>query len=145
MLIEPSLNRDFGSLTAAGSGIATAHWKMEPHPQRLPSLAPHASSGKSSIPNKKNVNVKANVKVEQRQLTCRRQVSIDYRLHWLFKYFAILIDISRIYRTRFWIILQNETVTVCLFECAIVLILWTNDAHIYQKYLLSPARVFVVN
>lgn len=46
MLIEPSLNRDFGSLTAAGSGLATAHWKMEPHPQRLPSLGSHASSGK---------------------------------------------------------------------------------------------------
>lgn len=46
MLIEPTLNRDLGSLTVANSGLSAAHWKMEPHPQRITSLAPHASSGK---------------------------------------------------------------------------------------------------
>ncbi|KAH8274955.1 hypothetical protein KR018_002549 [Drosophila ironensis] len=44
MLIEPTLNRDLGSLTVANSGLSAAHWKMEPHPQRITSLAPHASS-----------------------------------------------------------------------------------------------------
>ncbi|KAH8257072.1 hypothetical protein KR038_002576 [Drosophila bunnanda] len=45
MLIEPTLNRDLGSLTVANSGLSAAHWKMEPHPQqRITSLAPHPAS-----------------------------------------------------------------------------------------------------